>query len=401
MRKKNVALIFGGRSPEHEVSIITAHQVLAALNGRYGLTPIYIAKTGAWLTSDKFLELDTFTSGSLPNESNSNKVIIELGPKPQFLMCRRGIGWFQRNKHMPIDIVFPVIHGAHGEDGTLQGLLELMNIPYVGAGVLGSAAGMDKIIMKAVLKEENLPVVSYLWFTKNEWETNPEEVVEKVEQNLTYPVFVKPANSGSSIGVSQAQNQGDLRLALSLAYQYDLRVIVEEGLEDAIEINCSVMGNYDLTASVCEQPMASGEFLSFDDKYVHEESKVSGMAGANRTIPAPISSELTSKIQDLAKRAFRVLDCTGIARVDFLVGKSEKPIVNEINTIPGSFSFYLWERDNINFPLLVDRLIELAFEVYKEKNSVTYSYAANLLSRLSLDLGKLKTGSGVKSFSSD
>lgn len=401
MRKKNVALIFGGRSPEHEVSIITAHQVLAALNGRYRLTPIYITKTGEWLTSDNFLELDTFTSGNLPNGSNSDKVFIELGPRPQFLVRKQGLGRFRRAKHIPIDIVFPVIHGAHGEDGTLQGLLDLMNIPYVGAGVLGSATGMDKIIMKAVLREENLPIVSYLWFTRKEWEVNPEEVVEKVEQNLNYPVFVKPANSGSSIGVSQAQNQGDLKSALSLACQYDLRVIVEEGLEDAIEINCSVMGNYNLTASVCEQPMSAGEFLSFDDKYVHEESKVSGMAGADRTIPAPISSELTSKIQDLAKRAFRVLNCRGIARVDFLVGKSEKPFVNEINTIPGSFSFYLWERDNIDFPLLVDRLIELAFEVYKEKNNVTYSYTANLLSRLSLDSGKIKTGSGVKSFSSD
>lgn len=401
MRKKNVALIFGGRSPEHEVSIITAHQVLAALNGRYRLTPIYITKTGEWLTSEKFIELDTFTGRNLPNDVNANKVIIEIGPKPQFLVCKCRFGRFRSNKHMPIDIVFPVIHGAHGEDGTLQGLLELMNLPYVGAGVLGSATGMDKIIMKAILREENLPIVSYLWFTKNEWEANPEEVVKKVEQNLNYPVFVKPANSGSSIGVSQAQNQGDLKSALKLACQYDLRVLVEEGLADAIEINCSVMGNYELTASVCEQPRSVGEFLSFDDKYVHEESKASGMAGAERTIPAPISSKLTSEIQDLAKRAFRVLDCKGIARVDFLVKKNGEAFVNEINTIPGSLSFYLWERDNIDFPRLVDRLIELAFEVYKEKNSVSYSYGANLLGRLSLDSSKIKMDSGVKNISSD
>lgn len=401
MRKKNVALIFGGRSPEHEVSIITAHQVLAALTGRYGITPIYIAKTGEWLTSDNFLELDTFTGGNLPNASNTDKVIIELGQKPQFLASKRGFGRFQRKKHLPIDIVFPVIHGVHGEDGTLQGLLELMNIPYVGASVLGSAIGMDKIIMKAVLREENLPIVSYLWFTKEELEANPEDVVNKVEKTLNYPVFVKPANSGSSIGVSQAQNQGDLMSALDLACEYDLRVIVEAGIEDAIEINCSVMGNHDLTASVCEQPACAGEFLSFDDKYVHEKSKISGMAGADRTIPAQISSELTSKIQDLAKRTFRVLDCRGIARVDFLVGQNEDAFVNEINTIPGSFSYYLWERDNVDFPLLVDRLIELAFDVFTEKNSVAYSYGANLLSRLSLESGKIKTSSGVKNFASD
>ena len=242
-----------------------------------------------------------------------------------------------------------------------------MNIPYVGAGVLGSATGMDKIIMKAVLREANLPTVSYLWFTKKELESNPEEVVKKIEQDLNYPVFVKPANSGSSIGVSQARNQGDLMSTLNLASRYDLRVIVEESLEDAIEINCSVMGNDDLTASVCEQPMSAGEFLSFDDKYVHEESKVTGMAGADRTIPAAISAELTANIQDLAKRTFRVLACKGIARVDFLVGKNEQPFVNEINTIPGSFSYYLWERDNVNFPLLVDKLIELALNAHSEK----------------------------------
>lgn len=396
MRKKNVAIIFGGRSPEHEVSIITAHQVLAALNGRYRVTPIYITKTGEWLTSNNFLELDTFTRGSLPNDANSDKVIIEFGQKPQFRVCKRGFGRIHRNKNLPIDVVFPVIHGAHGEDGTLPGLLELMNIPYVGAGVLGSAVGMDKIAMKAVLREENLPVVSYLWFTKKMLEANPESAAKKVEHNLNYPVFVKPANSGSSIGVSQVQNQGDLKSALDLACQYDMRVIVEEGLADAIEINCSVMGNYDLTASVCEQPVSSGEFLSFDDKYVHDESKISGMAGADRTIPAPISPELTSKIQDLAKCTFEVLDCKGIARVDFLVGKGEIPFVNEINTIPGSFSFYLWERENVDFPLLVDNLIELAFEVYAQKNSVTYSYGANLLSRLNLKSGKINSGAGVK-----
>ena len=401
MRKKSVAVIFGGRSPEHEVSIITAHQVLAALNGRYTVTPIYITKTGEWLTNDSFLELETFTSGNLPNDSTIEKVIVEFGHETRFLACKRGFGLFQRKKHLPIDVVFPVVHGAHGEDGTLQGLLELMNIPYVGAGVLGSATGMDKIVMKAVLREAHLPTVTYLWFTKKELESNPEEVAKKIEQDLNYPVFVKPANSGSSIGVSQARNKEDLMSALNLASRYDLRVIVEEGLEDAIEINCSVMGNDDLTASVCEQPMSAGEFLSFEDKYVHEESKVTGMAGAERTIPAAISAELTAKIQDLAKRTFRVLDCKGIARVDFLVDKNAQPFVNEINTIPGSFSYYLWERDNVDFPLLVDKLIELALNVHSEKNSVTYSYGVNLLSRLSFESGKIKTGSGVKNSASD
>ena len=196
MRKKSVAVIFGGRSPEHEVSIITAHQVLAALNGRYTITPIYITKTGEWLTNNSFLQLESFTSGNLPTDANSARVTIEFEQKGRFLVCKRVFGRFQRKKHVPIDVVFPVIHGAHGEDGTLQGLLELMNIPYVGAGVLGSATGMDKIIMKAVLREANLPTVSYLWFTREELASKPEEAVKKIEQDLNYPIFVKPANSG-------------------------------------------------------------------------------------------------------------------------------------------------------------------------------------------------------------
>lgn len=302
---KNIALIFGGRSPEHEFSIITAHQVLGALNKRYEVVPIYITKTGEWLTGDKLLELETFTKGDLPNSFSFDKVIVGLAPKTESLVRRKVLGLFQRNKPIPVDVAFPVIHGTNGEDGTLQGLLELIDVPYVGAGVLGSAIGMDKITMKAVLNEHDLPVVSYLWFTKHEWELEPEEVIRKIEKRLRYPVFVKPANSGSSIGVSQAQNREDLKSALDLASQYDIRLLVEEGLEDAVEINCSVMGNYDLTASVCEQPVSSGDFLSFDDKYVHgESSKTSGMSGAERKIPAPIPAELTTRIQGLAKRAF-------------------------------------------------------------------------------------------------
>lgn len=389
MPDNNVAIIFGGRSPEHEVSVTTAHQVIGALSKKYEVVPIYVTKAGEWLTGDKLLELETFTKGSLPDGDSFDQVSIALKSPGEFLVRK---GWLQRRKSLPVDVVFPAIHGAHGEDGTLQGLLELMNIPYVGAGVVGSAVGMDKIIMKAVLGENNLPLMPYLWFTKNEWENDSEGVIKKIEETLAYPLFIKPGGSGSSIGVGRAKNKEDLKFALDVAGHYDLRLLVEEGLEDAIEINCSVMGNYDLMASVCEQPISGGEFLSFDDKYLHEESETSGMAGADRKIPAPISAGLTTKIQELAKRTFRVLDCRGVARVDFLVGKNEKTFVNEINTIPGSFSFYLWKHNEINFPQLVDKLIELAFEVHEEKNKITYSYPSNLLKQLNLDSIKMKKG---------
>lgn len=393
MPKYNVCVIFGGRSAEHEVSIITAHQVINALDkNKYEIVPVYITKNGEWLTGDELLELDTFTKGNLPSGIGFDRVFITPGHQLKYLICEKKSGLFRRRKRIPIDVVFPVIHGTLGEDGTLQGLLELANIPYVGAGVLGSAVGMDKIIMKAIFREHNLPTVNYLWFTKNEWEMEPEEVVKKVEENLTYPVFVKPANSGSSIGVGKAKNLEDLKFALDVASSYDRRLIVEEGLEDAIEINCSVMGNYDLITSVCEQPISAGEFLSFGDKYIHED-KTSGMEGADRKIPAPISDELTTEIQDLAKKAFRILDCKGIARIDFLVDEKDGiPYVNEINTIPGSFSFYLWEHNGIKFPELVDKLIEFSFDVHKEKNNIMYSFPSNLLAQLKSDSPKMVKG---------
>ena len=395
MPKQNVAIIFGSRSAEHEVSIITALQLIGVLDkNRYDIIPIYITKDGDWLTGEQLLSIHTFTRGGLPTASNLDKAYISPSPKDRCIV-REKSGLFRTRKRIPIDVAFPVMHGPHGEDGTLQGLLELADIPYVGAGVLGSAVGMDKIIMKAIFRENNLPTVNYIWCTINEWKSKPEEIIKKIEGTLDYPVFVKPANSGSSIGVSKAKNAEDLIFALDVASQYDRRIIVDEGVENVIEINCSVMGNYDLVTSVCEQPISTGELLSFDDKYIHEDGATSGMNGAERIIPAPISAELTNEIQELAKESFRVLDCKGIARIDFLVDKeNEKPYVNEINTIPGSFSFYLWEHTEIEFSELAEKLIELAFDVHKEKSQITYSDTSNLLDRL--DIASIKMKKDVK-----
>ncbi|MBC8229802.1 D-alanine--D-alanine ligase [bacterium] len=389
MPKRNIAIIFGSRSAEHEVSIITAHQLISALDkNKYEIIPIYITKNGDWLTDEKLLNINTFTRGSLPNPSTFDKAYISPSPQDRCIV-REKSGLFRTRKRIPIDVAFPVMHGPHGEDGTLQGLLELAGIPYVGAGVLGSAVGMDKIVMKSIFRENDLPTVNYICFTVNEWKGKPEEILRIIEDSLNYPVFVKPANSGSSIGVSKAKNTDELKFALDVASQYDRRIIIDEGVEDVIEVNCSIMGNYDLVASVCEQPISTGELLSFDDKYTHEDGATSGMNGAERIIPAPISAELTNEIQELSKKAFRVLDCKGIARIDFLIDKkNQKPYLNEINTIPGSFSFYLWEHTEIEFPQLADKLIELALEVHKEKSQIMYSHSSNLLSRL--DVGSIK-----------
>jgi D-alanine-D-alanine ligase len=394
MSKHNVALIFGGCSPEHEVSIVTAHQVYLALQESHHVIPIYITKNGEWLTGDAMRDLSAFTDGTLPHPSDFDKITIEFYPEPKFVITSRH--WISRNVRkrsvLPVDVVFPAIHGMHGEDGTLQGLLELMNLPYVGAGVVGSAVGMDKIMMKAILNENNLSVLPYLYWSRHNWNTRQDEILEEVETTLSYPLFVKPAMSGSSIGVSHVKNQTELCTAAEVAGQYSRRVLVEKAVEKPLEINCAVMGLDEPTASVCEQPVTQTNFLSFDDKYIHQEDENTGMAGADRKIPAPISEELTSHIQGLAVRTFQVLDCAGVARIDFLVDAEQNVYVNEINTIPGSYSYYLWTHQDIEFPKLVSELIDLAFKAHAQKNALTYTYTTNLLSQAGASLAKLKKG---------
>ena len=393
MSKHNVALIFGGCTPEHEVSIVTAHQVCLALQENHHVTPIYVTKEGEWLTGDAFRDLSTFANATLPHPSDFDKVVVEFHPEPKFVInSKHWLGQQVRKRTvLPVDVIFPAIHGMHGEDGTLQGLLELMNLPYVGAGVVGSAVGMDKIIMKAVLNENELPILPYLWWTQHAWETRQDEIIEDVETMLAYPLFVKPAMGGSSIGVSYVKDETELVSAVEVAGHYSRRILVEEAVANPVEINCAVMGTEEPTVSVCEQPVTQANFLSFDDKYIHQEGESSGMAGADRKIPAPISDELSLHIQELATRTFQVLDCAGVARIDFLVDVDQNVYVNEINTIPGSYSYYLWVHHGIEFPELVSELIALAFTVHAQKNSLTYTYTTNLLSQADASLAKLKS----------
>lgn len=387
MKRQRIAVIFGSRSVEHEVSIVTAYQVMQASDkDKYEVVPIYITKEGHWFTGKKLSRLDSFKD--LPSLiSNLEKVYISPDPSIKSLVSVPK-KWFKRRFSIEIDIAFPLVHGTYGEDGTLQGLLELANIPYVGAGVLGSAVGMDKIVMKAVFKENRLPVVKYVWFSRNEWKDRRDETIAGIEASLKYPLFIKPANLGSSVGISKAKNREDLAYGVEVASHYDRRLIVEESLEGAIEINCSVLGNEEPIPSVCEQPVSWEEFLNYDEKYLRGSKKF-GLIGANRRIPAPISPELTKKIQNLAVNAFKAIDCRGVARVDFFVNTgSGEVFVNEINTIPGSISFYLWEATGIKFSELIDKLIDLAKEAHMEKSKTTYSYDSALLTKLGSSLFK-------------
>lgn len=386
---KKVGVVFGGRSVEHEVSIITGMQVMENIDKKkYQVVPIYITKEGKWLSGDCLLDFSNFKNNTLsqaveifvsPNCGNYN-----IYPNPE------NIGLFGKKILGSLDVVFPALHGTHGEDGSIQGLFELMDIPYAGCGVLASSVGMDKILMKDVYKANGIPIVNYYWFYRSNWKNDENSVVKEIEETLKYPVFVKPANLGSSIGINIAKDQEALIKAIEIAVNYDRKVIVEQAVETPREINCAVLGyDEELNTSLCEEPLGWEDVLTFEDKYVKSNAKGGKSSGERRIIPADISDDLRLRIEDLAKQAFVCIDAKGTARIDFLVDKEENVFVNEINTIPGSFGFYLWEGKGYSFGHLVDELINIAIITHEDKKSNMYNFEANLLNRIQYG-GKIK-----------
>ncbi len=363
-KKLRVGVVFGGRSGEHEVSLVSATSIIQALDKeKYEVVPIGITPEGRWISSERALRLLKEKSG-LEREPER---FLPPEPSRRGLMAADAGG----GPTLPLDVVFPVLHGTYGEDGTVQGLLELANIPYVGAGVLGSAVGMDKIVQKQILKREGFPLAKYVAFGSGEYRRMPRRVLARLEGSLRYPLFVKPANTGSSVGISKAHNRKELEAAVDIACQYDRRIIVEQGIVDAREIECAVLGNDSPEASVPGEIVPSNEFYDYEAKYVDGKSRA--------LIPAPISRALASKIRAMAVRAFLAIDCAGMARVDFfLVRKSRRVILNELNTIPGftAISMYpkLWEASGTSYSALLDRLIELALERHREMNLLRRTY---------------------------
>lgn len=357
MKKIRVGVLFGGRSGEHEVSLRSAKEVIAAINpDKYEVVPIGVSKEGQWLLASP----ESF------NLLNASHPSISLLPEPQQqgllpITNNAVINGEQNRQHL--DVVFPLIHGTYGEDGCIQGLLELANMPYVGAGVLGSALGMDKVLMKTVFQQAGLPVTDFTWTTRKKWRENPKKVQQQIEDVLTYPVFVKPANLGSSVGISKAKNSNELIAAIELAAKFDRKIIIEAGVPNAREIEVSVLGNHDPIASVPGEIFPSREFYDYAAKYLDDATKLQ--------IPAELSKEVTTQLQDMAKQAFEVISCEGLARIDFLIdAKTLKVFVSEINTLPGftQVSMYpkMWEKSGISYAELIDKLIELALERHKE-----------------------------------
>ncbi len=378
--KKTVGVIFGSRSVEHDVSIVTAQQVMQALDARkYEVVPIYITRDGRWVSGPGLRDLNTFRSDDISEMMGIKEVILSPSTAHRGLIVSPVSGLFGRSQVRPLDVAFPVVHGSHGEDGTLQGLFELADIPYVGTGVLASAVTRDKIMLKTVLAGLGIPVVGYVAFTRQEWVAAADALIARIESEIGFPVFVKPASLGSSIGVARANNAGEARTYINVAANFDRRILVEVAVEGVMEINCAVMGNTDLRASVLEQPISWQEFLTYEEKYMRSEG-AAGMKGAERRIPAPISDDLSGRIREMAVRAFRAVDGRGIARVDFLVREEAGEVfLNEINTMPGSLAFYLWQEEGMTPAQVVDELIRLALEAHAEKRKTVYNYKTGLI----------------------
>ncbi len=382
--KKRIGILIGGKSVEHEVSIITGLQVFENIDrDNYEPIIIYISKDGRWLLGESLYNINNYKNKSLKDAyevvpiANNNKLI--LYPHPMKIKRKLFKGFFRKPKLVEVDLLFPAIHGTNAEDGCIHGLCQMNSIPCAFGTVLSSAAGMDKVIMKKLFAADNLPIVDYIWFYKNEFFDNMEKVIANSEI-LGYPLIVKPANLGSSVGINKANNQEELIHAIQVAISYDKKIIVEKCVENLREINCAVMGYEDeLITSLCEEPLNYKDFLSYEDKYINNsKNNING----KRKIPADIDEETRDKIFELAKLAFKAIDCSGNARIDFLYD-GNNIYINEINTIPGSLAFYLWEAKGISFKELITKIINIAEEEAKVRSTNIISYNIDLLNNMS------------------
>ena len=377
--KTNIAVFFGGRSTEHEISVISANQAMAAMDSdKYNVIPVYITKDGRWFTGEALTDVKNYR-----NTAELLKQCTQVYMRPiygDYNLYKAERKMFGSDVVAKLDAAIPVLHGSNGEDGIFEGVLETIGIPYAGCGTLASANGMDKITMKMILASDGIPVVDYVWFTDKQWFAHRDELIAKIESKLGYPVIVKPANLGSSVGIGRADNREELLAKVDDARRYSARIIVEDLVENLQEINCAVLGDCDeYRTSVLEEPIKSGEILSYTDKYMGGTKDNRGMHASKKRIPADLPKEETERIQFLAGETFRVLSCHGVSRVDVMVdAKTRNIYVNEINTIPGSLSFYLWEAAGLKFDKLMDELVRLAFKRKRDQGSKTVSYDSNI-----------------------
>ena len=385
--KLNLAVVFGSRTCEHDVSIISGLQAAqAAEKAGYTVTVVYIGRDGKWYIGDALKNAEFFKKFA-PEKATH---VLPMGEDGKLLLMeyptdKKKLFGGGKNILKSIDVVMPVMHGMNGEDGTLQGMLELWNVPYTSAGVLGCSVGMDKIAMKQLFRGCGFPVLPDIWVDRNEWAKDKEAVMNRAEAAMKYPMFVKPANLGSSIGISRANDRAGLEKAIDVAASYDRRILIEQGVSKLEEINCSAMGYAgDVRVSETEMPVRGDneELLDFAKKYLQNAKggKSKGMTSLSRLIPAPVSAEKAAQVKTLTADIFRALDCKGVVRIDYLLDKeADELYVGEINVIPGSLAFYLWEAAGVSFGEMVDTMVECAMAAWAERNKSVFSYDSTIL----------------------
>lgn len=402
--KIKVGVFFGGNSVEHEISVITMNQAISSLDPeKYEVVPIYIAKNGVMYTGDDLLDLYSFRDMEVLKKRCYQVAVVNDGKGVKVVRCPAPL--IGKRVLNTIDVAFPIVHGTNCEDGTLAGFLTLLGLPFVGPDIVASGIGMDKILQKKILRQSGISVVDFVSFYSVEYIKDEETILNKIEKELEYPVIVKPGNLGSSVGIKKAKNKVELEEAIEFAMEFADRIIVEKAVENLKEINCSVIGDLGETqASVCEEPFFTDEILSYTDKYIGDGKTKGGtissgaktgsakLGGAkagskdgaqqftNKKIPADLSKEKTEEIQKMAQEVFKVLGCNGVSRIDFLIDtKTDKVYVNEINTIPGALSYYLWEATGKPFEKELDEIIEIAIKRQRDREKLTFSYDQNIL----------------------
>lgn len=389
--KTNVAVFFGCASVEHEVSIISAVQAMHAMDkSKYNIIPVYITKLGEMVTSAALFDMDKYKD--LPALLKECRRVVISRENGETVMKEKEKGLFKKAEPVVINVAFPIVHGTNGEDGALQGYFELLNIPYVGCDIVASAVGIDKTIFKYTLAENGLPVLPCVSFYARRWIEDKQAISDRIAEKIGYPLIVKPVNLGSSVGISKVSSPGELESAVTLACSFAEKILVEKAIENLREINCSVLGDaYECEASVCEEPFMNAEILSYEDKYMSggKSAKSSessggskGMSSLSRKLPADLPSDKSDEIRALAKDAFMAMGGGGVCRIDFLMDTEDdnKVYINEINTIPGSLAFYLWEASGLRYNKLIDKLIELAFKRSRTRSNLMFTIETNILS---------------------
>ena len=383
--KTRVAMIFGGKSVEHEVSVISGIQAILSMDtDKYEIIPVYMTKKNEMYTGKDIGNIEAYKD--INTLLNNSQRVIMINENGRVKLMPFPLKKFGKNQEIEIDIAFPVVHGTNVEDGAFQGYLKTMGIPFVGCDVTASAIGMDKFIMKAVLREGNVPVLDAKLYTLSDY-AEIEALLDNIENEIGYPAIVKPVNLGSSVGISVAKNRVELMNSIDDAFRYATKVLVEHAISRLREINCAVLGDEnDAIASECEEPLHTEDILSYEDKYVSNSKNggSKGMASVSRKIPADISKDLREEIRDMAVRSFKLLGCNGVARIDFMIDEDNgKLYFNEINTIPGSLSFYLWEPVGISYKELLSRMIDLCLKRARQEESLTFTFDTNILNSAS------------------